>query len=116
ADRHEIGAVAHVGAIGIELDDAVHRAARAVYQRLQRAKRFARLSLEVAAVEHAALRLVGDLSRQKQNALRARHPDTLGVGGWVEDVRRTKGFDADDLGSLLASGCLSWTVFAGLFE
>src|SRR5439155_1663128 len=51
----EVRTIAHVGDVGGDLDDAVERAAPGLDERPDRVEDRARLSLEVAAVYHAAL-------------------------------------------------------------
>src|SRR5256712_4708936 len=75
----EVRTVAHVGDVGGDLDDAVERAPPGLDERLDRGEDRARLRLEVAAVLHAALRVVGDLPGREEQRLRARHPDALAV-------------------------------------
>src|SRR5207247_2284473 len=62
-----------------DLDDAVERAAPGLDERPDRGEDRARLSLAVAAVFHAALRVVGDLPGREEQRLRARHLDALAV-------------------------------------
>src|SRR5213594_2429177 len=75
----EVRTVAHVGDVGGDLDDAVERAAPGLDERPDRGEDRARLSLEVAAVFYAALRVVGDLPGREEQRLRARHLDALAV-------------------------------------
>src|SRR2546426_12831673 len=75
----EVRTVAHVGDVGGDLDDAIERAAPGLDERLDRGEDRARLRLEVAAVLHPALRVVGDLPGREEQRLGARHPDALAV-------------------------------------
>ena len=101
-DGYEIGAIADIGDIGIELDDAINRSAGALDQGFERPESLAGLPPEVAAMENAALLVVGDLARQEQDGLCTRHAYALGVGRRIEYIRRTECFDADHVGWLLA--------------
>src|SRR5207302_8725139 len=79
AQAPEVEAVARVGDVGGDLDDVVERAAAGLDERLDGGEHRARLGLEVAAMLHAPVRVVGDLAGREENRLRARDPDALAV-------------------------------------
>src|ERR1700730_4466145 len=62
AYRRKVSAIADVDEIGIELDDVVHRSARALYQRLERFEYLASLRLEIAGAKNAPVFVVSDLT------------------------------------------------------
>src|SRR4029078_2144450 len=83
AQRREIDAMLHVCHVGRDLDDARHRPALGFDERFDRFVGVTCLSLEVAATGYAAVRGVGDLSRQEQYRLGLADSVALTVGGRV---------------------------------
>src|SRR5216683_625844 len=69
ADRHQIGAVADVGQIGVDLDDVGDRAAAGLDLRLHCLQTGARLRLEIAGMGDTAIGGVIDLPGEKQHRL-----------------------------------------------
>src|SRR5260370_16966050 len=69
ADRAQVGAMADVGEVGVDLDDVVHRPAARLDLGLDRPEDGAGLSLQVAAMSGPALAVVAALPPPVTNLL-----------------------------------------------
>src|SRR5215470_9839450 len=84
--RNEVLPVTDVGEVRVDLDDRGHGAAARLDLRLDRFEHGTRLRHDIAAVGRLPLVVVGDLSREEQDGLRAGDLDALRVRGRVEDT------------------------------
>src|ERR1700730_19468783 len=95
ADRSQVGAMADVGEVGVDLDDVVHRAAARLDLGLDRLEDGAGLRLEVPAVRGPALVVVAALAREVENGLGSGDLHGLRVGRRIPDTLGGVALDLD---------------------
>src|ERR1700687_5534018 len=95
ADRTQVGAIADVGEVGVDLDDVVHRAAARLDLGLDRLEDGASLRPEVPAVRGPALVVVADLAREVENGLGSGDLHGLRVGRRIPDTLGGVALDLD---------------------